>query len=469
MFMVGVNAYLLRVCLSTILVGNSGLSQELNWSVEENGFVLSGFFWGYMFGNFPSGILASRYGSRRVLLVSMILQCIITFLSPFVAINFGVYYFFALRVLLGLAQSPVYPVAHSLFAVWLNFDERARGFSIMDAGSYWGAALTLGCGTQIQNALGSWSKVFYLFGTITGIFSIYVYFRVQSNPSEKMPSDDEEEVLEGIINTPAAAATTTTTLSSLSSSSYYQLDVGTINIKRNVEDKIPWKKLLCRLDVFAAIVGPFSINWSLFMFVTYLPKYLQEEYRFNMSSTHSSAYLLLYPYFLCGIIGITCGFISDWLVVSKRLSITHVRKLFQFIAATAATSSLMLLKHHISNLTTVVVILCFAIAPGGIVASASAATPMDLSQEYAGIIKGLANGIATFGGAFNPVLVGYLLTNGKCPTDEVFKQNQTLAWEIASTESCKDAWGTAFDVGASICVFGCIIFLVFGSGKEIEL
>ena len=139
------------------------------------------------------------------------------------------------------------------------------------------------------------------------------------------------------------------------------------------------------------------------------------------------------------------------------------------IAATAATSSLMLLKHHISNLTTVVVILCFAIAPGGIVASASAATPVDLSQEYAGIIKGLANGIATFGGAFNPVLVGYLLTNGKCPTDEVFKQNQTLAWEIASTQSCKDAWGTAFDVGASICVFGCIIFLVFGSGKEIEL
>ena len=145
---------------------------------------------------------------------------------------------------------------------------------MMDAGSYWGGALTLGCGTQIQNALGSWSKVFYLFGTITGIFSIYVYFRVQSNPSGKMPSDDEEEeVLEGIINTPAAAATTTTLLS-LSSSSYYQLDVGTINIKRNVEDKIPWKKLLCRLDVFAAIVGPFSINWSLFMFVTYLPKYL---------------------------------------------------------------------------------------------------------------------------------------------------------------------------------------------------
>ena len=145
-----------------------------------------------------------------------------------------------------------------------------------------------------------------------------------------------------------------------------------------------------------------------------------------------------------------------------------LEKLFQFIAATAATSSLMLLKHHISNLTTVVVILCFTIAPGGIVASASAATPMDLSQEYAGIIKGLANGIATFGGAFNPVLVGYLLTNGKCPTDEVFKQNQTLAWDHRHSHA-KMHGVRRLTLGLVSAFFGCIIFLVFGSGKEIEL
>ena len=175
--MVGIIAYLARVCLSTTLVGKYGMSEQLDWSVEENGFVLSGFFWGYMIGNFPSGVFASRYGSRNILLASMTLQCILTFLSPIVA-KMGVIYFFVLRVLLGLAQSPVYPTAHSLFAVWLNFDERARGFSIMDAGSYWGAALTLGGGTQIQNALGSWCKVYYLFGLISGIFAIYIYFKL---------------------------------------------------------------------------------------------------------------------------------------------------------------------------------------------------------------------------------------------------------------------------------------------------
>ena len=132
--MVGVLAYLVRVCLSTALVGDQGMGAELGWSVKDNGFVLSGFFWGYMLGNFPSGIFASRYGSRKILLASMILQSILTVLSPAVSRHGGLYAFFFLRVLLGFAQSPVYPVAQSLFAAWLNADERAGAFSIMDAG-----------------------------------------------------------------------------------------------------------------------------------------------------------------------------------------------------------------------------------------------------------------------------------------------------------------------------------------------
>ena len=79
---------------------------------------------------------------------------------------------------------PVYPVAQSLFAAWLNADERAGAFSIMDAGSYCGGALTLGYGAHIQNALGSWEDVFYLFGSLCGVFAVYVYFRVQSFPSK---------------------------------------------------------------------------------------------------------------------------------------------------------------------------------------------------------------------------------------------------------------------------------------------
>ena len=119
--------------------------------------------------------------------------------------------------------------------------------------------------------------------------------------------------------------------------------------------------------------------------------------------------------------------------------------------------------------TSLLILLCFAISPGGIIGSASAANPTDLSTKYDGIIKGLANGFATFGGAFNPVLVGYLLSDGHCPSDGQFKLNRTIALKMASRPSCKRAWDTALNIAACICVVGCIVFLSFGSGKEIRL
>ena len=443
--MVGVLAYLVRVCLSTAIVGAQGMGAELGWSVKDNGFVLSGFFWGYMLGNFPSGIFASRYGSRKILLASMILQSILTVLSPAVSRHGGLYAFFFLRVLLGFAQSPVYPVAQSLFAAWLNADERAGAFSIMDAGSYCGGALTLGYGAHIQNALGSWEDVFYLFGSLCGVFAVYVYFRVQSFPSKCTQSTAGVDVPQN----------------------YHTLNGGDTLVPRATNQNVPWIKLLCRTDIFAAIIGPFSINWSLFMFLTYLPKYLQEQFRFDMSSEHNSMHILVYPYFLCGVIGVFCGCIADKCVRSDILSTTQIRKIFQLIAASFATGALIFLQYS-SSTTSLVILLCFAISPGGILGSASAANPMDLSKKYAGVIKGLANGFATFGGAFNPILVGYLLSNGGCPSDEQFKLNRTAALDMASCPPCKQAWDNAFTIAACICVCGCHFSLVWVR-EEIEI
>ena len=50
-----------------------------------------------------------------------------------------------------------------------------------------------------------------------------------------------------------------------------------------------------------------------------------------------------------------------------------------------------------------------------------------------------------------------------------FKLNRTAALKMASRPSCKRAWDTALNIAACICVGGCIVFLSFGSGKEIRL
>ena len=222
--------------LSTALAGDQGMGAELGWSVQDNGFVLSGFFWGYMLGNFPSGIFASRYGSRKILLASMILQSILTVLSPAVSRHGWVIYLFSSRFA-WLCSSPVYPVAQSLFAAWLNADERAGAFSIMDAGSYWGGALTLGYGSQIQNALGSWEDVFYLFGSLCGVFAVYVYFRVQSFPSKYTQWTTGIDVQQN----------------------YHNLNGGDSLVPQDNNQKVPWKKLCVGLIFLQLLLVHFQL------------------------------------------------------------------------------------------------------------------------------------------------------------------------------------------------------------------
>lgn len=47
--------------------------------------MLSGFYWGYLVSQLPSGLLATRYGGKRALFVSMLLASVLIGLTPGVA------------------------------------------------------------------------------------------------------------------------------------------------------------------------------------------------------------------------------------------------------------------------------------------------------------------------------------------------------------------------------------------------
>ena len=164
------------------------MSAELGWSPFENGVLLSAFFWGYFLGNAPGGLLASKIGGKPVLMVSCSVQCLLSLASPVVA-RWGFYQFFILRFIVGLLQGPLYPCTQTILVAWLSPEERARGNSIMDSGSYWGAAFALGIGNVFQNNLGSWDKVFYAYAAVIGVYVVLMWFRMQSYPGQ----EEEEE------------------------------------------------------------------------------------------------------------------------------------------------------------------------------------------------------------------------------------------------------------------------------------
>ena len=67
------------------------------------------------------------------------------------------------------------------------------------------------------------------------------------------------------------------------------------------------------------------------------------------------------------IIGMTGGWIADWLINSKRLTVTSTRKLFQFVGHWVPAVALLVLAYGINcgDHTIAIVLLCIAVGFNG--------------------------------------------------------------------------------------------------------
>ena len=97
-------------------VAGEFIMKELSISELQMGWVYSAFFWGYLVFQIPGGILGNRFGPRLTLLVAgafWVLTCLLFALLPgsfesSVAVTIGL--LIAIRVVMGAAHAPIYPV-----------------------------------------------------------------------------------------------------------------------------------------------------------------------------------------------------------------------------------------------------------------------------------------------------------------------------------------------------------------------
>ena len=67
------------------------------------------------------------------------------------------------------------------------------------------------------------------------------------------------------------------------------------------------------------------------------------------------------------VIGMTGGWIADWLINSKKLTVTSTRKVFQFVGHWVPASALLVLAYGINcgDHTIAIVLLCIAVGFNG--------------------------------------------------------------------------------------------------------
>ncbi len=290
-----------RIALS---VGGVQMQKVLALSPAKMGLLFSGFGWAYVVGQLPSGGLLDRFGSKRVYGISIIIWSLCALLIGFAgyapaAVAFSI--IFGLRLLSGLAQSPVFPGNGRIVAAWFPTAERGRASAIFNASQYFSLFAFGGLfGWLTQNR--GWQSCFWFMG-IAGMVLAFAWWKTVYNvPEHPMISRPEIDCIErggGLVNVDSSKGP-----------------------RRNPLTWATFKMLLSQRMLVGIYIGQFCINTLTTFFLTWFPSYLVKARHMSILQAGFAASLPALCGFTGGILGGVC---SDWLL-RKGFSLTFARK-----------------------------------------------------------------------------------------------------------------------------------------------
>lgn len=381
---------------------NSTLNQQIDERIDDasgqllltgaqKGMVLGAFFYGYIITSIPGGRLAELYGTKIVFGCSILATGILTLFTPIAAkVNYIV--LIVIRVLIGVAQGVVYPSLHVLVARWIPPMERPRFISVTYMANCLGTIMTLPLCGLIIDSIG-WPAVFYITGG-TSLLWVILWAALMFDFPINHPRISEKEK-EYIIQS---------------------ISEGTTQKKPN---KIPWRKLMTSMPLWAIHVAHMGGMFSFTLLLTQLPTYMNSVLGFSIKKNGLLSSLPFLAQFLGST---TCGFFGDWLLTHNYITVSTSRKTFTTISLVGSAITLVAVGYVGCHIAWAVALFPISSAMTGAIAAGHMANHLDLSPNYSGTLLGLSNTIAFSISMCVPVIVGALTT------DNTLAQWRTVFW-----------------------------------------
>ncbi|MCK9284959.1 MAG: ACS family MFS transporter [Rhodocyclaceae bacterium] len=395
--------YLDRISISVAVIA---MQEQFGWSETTKGLVLSSFFIGYMLCQVPSGWLANRLGGKIMLSVAVIWWSAFTFLTPLAAaISLPV--LLATRVLMGVGEAGMFPSVFNLFSRWTPLHQRSRFVALVLSGAPVGNVIGLAVSGWLATQFG-WQAIFYVFGLL-GVLWAIAWIPSSYNDPRQHPRISREE-LELLDRDRPSDAT---------------------------PGAVPWRRLLTQPAVWALMVNGFCSAWTLYVLLAWLPSYFNKIYGMNMlkAGFYSAA-----PWITLFILVNAGGWIAD-AMTRRHISTTSVRKTMQASGLIGSALFLMVAR-QMTTPETALAAICLALGFVGLTWSGYGINSLDIAPRYADVLSGM-----TFTAANIPGIIAVMVTG----------------WMLDLTGS----YDAPFLLGASISVFGAIVYLIWGSGEPL--
>ncbi|XP_041356795.1 solute carrier family 17 member 9-like [Gigantopelta aegis] len=382
------------------------LSQEMAWDKTESGTVLSAFFWGYTMTQFFGGYLSDRIGGDVVLPVAACLWGLITFWTPqvaYISTDKNMAIYLVVLSRVLLGMSQGVHFPGMTSLVSRKVSEKDRSLTMSIVSS--GSHF----GTLLTGSIGSLLLDRYgwqmpFYAIGLGGLGWMLIVRYFLIKKHRQK--------------------------------HYVLDVkvGHIIDKKPTE-AVPWLTLFTKAAFWSLLVAHFCENNAFYILLSWMPTYFHENF-----PTARAWVFNVVPWVVTIPSSIFSGYLADKMI-SKGYSTTFVRKFMQSIAL-YGTATFLVLISYTSSYEGSLTCMALAVSCCGFHNSGVLVNPQDIAPKHAGSVFGIMNMAGAIPGFVGVYMAGHILESTK-------------------------SWSAVFNQTAAVCVFGCVVFTLFGTAKQL--
>jgi len=403
---------------TNISIAGLQIGQEFGLGNQRLGWIFSAFLIGYAGFQLPAGVLAARFGPRRVLSLGVLWWGVATALTALLPSNIphALALLIGIRFILGAGEAVIYPAANQFVARWVPQEERGFVNGLIFAGVGAGSGLTPPLLAWIILEHG-WRAAFW-FSAVVGFIAGAIWWMLARDTPEEHPGVSRAELMEihaGMSISPG----------------------NRVFKKREEKVTISWRAIFHRKDLAALMAGYFSFGYIAWVFFSWFFLYMAQVRGFDLRS--SARYAML-PFLCMTVFSLVGGSLSDRLT---RVYGLRVGRCYLASASLLVTAVFLVLGSQVHSPQLAGIIL----AGGAGALYLSQSTFWSVSVDIAGRSSGVFSSMVNMGGQF-----GGALTASSTP------------W-IAQ----RFGWTTSFGVAAGMAVFGAFCWLVVHPERSLEV
>lgn len=368
-FLLSVLLYIDRACIS---VAKNPISESLGFTDKQMGWVLSAFALGYALLQTPAGILADRYGPRRVLSAITALWSVFTALT---AISWNFVSMLLIRFLFGSSEAGAFPGMSKAVFSWFPLKERGLVTGINFSGSRIGAAFALPIVAWLIDAYG-WRTTFLILGLIGIGWAVFWFKWFVDDPKDHKHISESERnhILENRQQLKPA----------------------------DEAEKLSAGLLLKSKNMWLAMVQYFGSNFTFFFTLSWLFPHLQSKYGLEIVEAGFYASLPL----ISGAFG---NWFSGWLVDTiYKTGRWRISRQLPAIAGFLLVAAGLIGSMEMETANGAILFLSLAIFGADMTLSPSWSFCVDIGKKHAGAVSGTMNMAGNIGSFLTALAFPYL-------------------------------------------------------------